>query len=210
MLESQTSAANQTKGVRRHYGLWAQTYGTPKDDGWFSHVRAREGRIVQELLALHGRMSVLDAGCGPGLYSAALKRQGHDVWAVDLCPEMIDRVKGMTDQALVADIQIMRLGRTFDRILCLGVMEFVCDPVATLINLRNHLSADGLLVVLVPRCGFGGWIYQRQKRNHGLEARLYSSRELRLIARNARLSYVAHRNPFFHNLAMAFRGRENK
>jgi SAM-dependent methyltransferase len=195
--------------VRRHYGAWAPTYGDPSDDGWFARVRSREGRLVDQLLALRGGESILDAGCGPASYAGALKQRGHEVWAVDICPEMIARAAGKVDRAQVADVRAIDFGRSFDRVLCLGVMEYVSDPIATLRRLRAHLSPGGRCIVLVPRRGIGGWLYRREKRKHGLRVHLYSAGCLRQMAGAAGLVYLSHRFPFFHNLVMAFAADES-
>ena len=160
--------------------------------------------MVEELLALEGSESVLDVGCGPGLYAKPLKRRGHEVWAIDFAAEMVAMVTGHVDHASVADIETFDLGRTFDRILCLGVLEFVAQPEAVFDRLRDHLAPMGRLVVLVPRQGFGGWIYKREKRKHGLTVRLCSESMLRRWGDGAGLSYVGRRIPFIHNLVVVF------
>jgi 2-polyprenyl-3-methyl-5-hydroxy-6-metoxy-1,4-benzoquinol methylase len=199
-----TMTPNQDDLVRRHYGKWADSYGDPANDGWFSHVRAREIRIVNQALALRGGESILDAGAGPGIYAVALKQRGHQVWAADFAPEMVAKLEGRVDRALLADVQTLDLGRRFDRILCLGVMEYVADPLTTLRRLADHLAPRGRLIVLVPRQGIGGWFYQREKKKHGLAVRLYSSHTLGHLATQAGLRPVARQLPFFHNLVMVF------
>jgi 2-polyprenyl-3-methyl-5-hydroxy-6-metoxy-1,4-benzoquinol methylase len=198
-------AANQLERVRAHYGAWASTYGDSADDGWFAHVRAREHRIVSKMMALRGGESILDAGCGPGLYAGALKEGGHEVVALDISPEMIERVKGKVDQALVGDVQTLRLGRTFDRVVCLGVMEYVTDAAATFRRLSEHVAPGGLLVTLVPRSGPGGWIYRELKRRAGLATQLYTPARFRGLGESVGLSFIGLRTPFIHNFVMAFR-----
>ncbi len=194
------------EAVRRHYGQWAESYGKPEDDGLFSFVRAREVRMVNELLALRGGESILDAGCGPGIYAAALHARGHEVWACDFAPEMVAQVEGKVDRALVADVTTLDLGRTFDRILCLGVLEWV-DARAVLPRLRRHLAEGGRLVALAPRTGPGGWFYARAKRKHGLSARLHSPSEMRVIAAQSGLRCTAVHTPFVHNFVAVFEPR---
>jgi SAM-dependent methyltransferase len=203
-MTSPSDPRDQIDLVRQHYGAWAPTYGDPTDDGWFAHVRAREVRLVDQMLALRGGESILDAGCGPGIYAGALKQRGHQVWAVDICPEMIARIANRVDHAQVADVRTLDLGRTFDRVLCLGVLEYVSDAIATLRRLRDHLAPEGRGLVLVPRRGIGGSLYRREKRRHGLRVQLYSAAQLRDLAGRAGLAHVGHRYPFFHNVLMAF------
>jgi 2-polyprenyl-3-methyl-5-hydroxy-6-metoxy-1,4-benzoquinol methylase len=190
--------------VRQHYGQWAGTYGDAADDGWFAWVRAREARLVYRELDLRPGVSVLDAGCGPGLYAKVIQGRGHEVWAVDFAPEMVERVRGQVTRCEQADVEELALGRKFDRVLCLGVLEWVRDPQKALVRLAQHLAPAGKLVILVPRTGPGGWIYQYQKRKHRLSARLYSPREMRRMGEAAGLRYRRTVTPALHNFIMVF------
>ncbi len=189
--------------VKRHYGTWAATYGAP-GEGWFARVRAREIRMVRSLLALRGGESILDAGCGSGLHALPLAEMGHEVWAFDLAPEMVARVRGGVTRCFVADAEELALHRRFDRVLCLGVLEFVRDPEEVLAGLLRHLHPGGRLVVLVPQTGPGGWLYRRAKREAGLDARLFHRDLLEAMGTRLGARLVAARTPFFHNLAVAY------
>ncbi|HTR49196.1 MAG TPA: methyltransferase domain-containing protein [Kofleriaceae bacterium] len=191
--------------LRRYYAAWAATYGDPSDDGWFARIRSRERRLVEELLALAGSESILDAGCGAGVHAKPLASRGHEVWAVDLVPEMVARVASHVHRACVADLEQLALGRQFDRVMCLGVLEFVADPGAVMRALADHLVPDGVLVVLVPRPTLAGRIYQLTKAWHGVSARPISAAELTRLGACAGLARTAVRYPFVHNVVMAFR-----
>jgi SAM-dependent methyltransferase len=190
---------NQVDQIRRHYGPWARTYGQPSDDGLFALVRARENQIIRSLLRLRGDESILDAGCGTGEMARSLKQRGHEVWAVDCTPEMIARVDGAVDRALVADLNLLDLGRRFDLILCIGALEFSPAPQALLHRMRRHLRPGGRLILLVPRTGPAGWIHRMLKRRHRLSSTLFSPRGLRRMGEAAGLAWRGHRIPFFHN-----------
>ena len=190
--------------VKLHYGQWAATYGDAADDGWFAWVRAREARLVYRMLELRSGASVLDAGCGPGLYARVMHEKGHEVWAVDFAPEMVERVSPHVTRSEQADVEQLQLGRTFDRVLCLGVLEWVRTPETALARLAAHLAPGGRLVLLVPRTGPGGWIYQYQKRKHNLSARLYSPSGMRRLGEAAGLRYRTHVTPALHNFIMVF------
>jgi 2-polyprenyl-3-methyl-5-hydroxy-6-metoxy-1,4-benzoquinol methylase len=190
--------------VKLHYGRWAATYGDAADDGWFAWIRARETRLVYEELDLPPGASVLDAGCGPGHYAGAMHARGHEVWAVDFAPEMVERARAHSAHCQQADVEELELGRTFDRVLCLGVLEWVRSPTTALARLARHVAPGGRLVVLVPRTGPGGWIYQYQKRKHQLSARLYSPSSMKKLGEEAGLAYRRHVTPALHNFVMAF------
>jgi 2-polyprenyl-3-methyl-5-hydroxy-6-metoxy-1,4-benzoquinol methylase len=191
--------------VREHYAAQATSFGSPqRESRLVTWVRAREVLVVREMLRLQGGESILDAGCGPGVHAQALAARGHEVWAFDLAAEMVAAVDGHVARRFVADVETLRLGRTFDRVLCLGVMEFVADPGETLTRLRDHLAPGGRLIVLVPRSGPGGWIYRFAKARHRLAARLYAPRKLRLLGEAIGLRCVGYATPFAHNLVAAF------
>ena len=66
--------------------------------------------------------TVLDAGAGAGRHSLALQAAGHQVHAIDVCPELVTTVlpqRGVLS-AERADIFTYCPGRTFDTILLLG------------------------------------------------------------------------------------------
>lgn len=199
-----TREQERAERVRRYYGRWAATYGDAADDGLFARVRAREKRLVGELLALSGGESILDVGCGSGVHCVPLAARGHDVWAVDAAPEMVARVAGRVAHAEIGDVGTLDLGRTFDRILCVGVLEFVADPRRAFERLRHHLAPGGAMVVLVPCPTIAGRVYQLTKVVHGLPAALYSASRLRALGEAAGLVYTACRRPFFHNVVMVF------
>jgi len=190
--------------VKEYYGRWAASYGDPADDGWFAWVRAREMRLVYKMLDIKPGQSILDVGCGSGVYAIELQKQ-HEVWAIDFAPEMVERVRGLVARCMRGDVEELALGRTFDRILCLGVLEWVRSPQAALARLAKHLGGEGRLVVLVPRTGLGGWVYRLTKRRDGLSVLLYSPSALRQMAEAVGLRYLEHRTPFPHNFVMAFR-----
>jgi SAM-dependent methyltransferase len=195
-----TISRNQIDRIREHYGPWARTYGDPADDGLLmALVRARENRIIRSFIRSRPFRSVLDAGCGTGAMSRELKAQGCDVWAVDCTPEMVARVEGHVDRALVGDLHDLDLGRTFDLILCIGALEFSSDPLRVLVRLRAHLVPGGRLIVLVPRTGPGGWVYHIIKRLHGLDARAFNLPSFRRLAAQAGFRWTDHRTPFIHN-----------
>lgn len=66
--------------------------------------------------------SILDIGCGTGRDLAALVKDGAEGFGVDALPEMIAYAQKVRPQCRwqVGDMQTVRLGRTFDAILCMG------------------------------------------------------------------------------------------
>ena len=111
-------------------------------------------RLVHEA-ALPAGGVVLDAGCGPGLVSAALLDAGLRVVGVDLSREMIERARKRCEahgeravflQVSVFDRQLDELG-PFDGALSRYVLHHVVDPMAFVTRQAELLRPGGVLVV---------------------------------------------------------------
>jgi SAM-dependent methyltransferase len=111
-------------------------------------------RLVQAAALPLGSL-VLDAGCGPGLVSAALLAAGHRVVGVDLSREMIERArvrcarhgeKARFFQVSVYDQSLEALG-PFDAALSRYVLHHVEDPLRFVRRQIELLRPGGILIV---------------------------------------------------------------
>jgi 2-polyprenyl-6-hydroxyphenyl methylase/3-demethylubiquinone-9 3-methyltransferase len=98
---------------------------------------------------------VLDIGCGGGLLSEALAREGADVTAIDLAPELlkIARLHGLESGIQVQYRQISAEGLAaeapgaYDAITCMEMLEHVPDPASILRACATLLRPGGRLFV---------------------------------------------------------------
>ena len=102
-------------------------------------------------LGRYSLASVLDAGCGTGRVTRELAARGLDVAGVDLDPVMLATGMRKAPQLawLVADLETVDLGRTFDAVLMAGNVMIFLTPGSegrVLANLARHLSPGGLLI----------------------------------------------------------------
>ena len=104
-------------------------------------------------LALAGREAgpVVEWGAGTGRLAAPLAAAGHDVTAVELSTEMVERGKrkGETVEWVVGDMRSARPERLYGLAVC-AFNSFLCllstdDALAFLRNAREHLIPGGLL-----------------------------------------------------------------
>lgn len=102
---------------------------------------------------LPGHISVLDYGCGKGLFAKALLSLSDFVecWLYDISDDYLtswsDKVP--RDQSACFDIPEGWAGK-FDVITSLLSLEHVCNPVREIDNLRSLLAPSGFLYILVP------------------------------------------------------------
>ncbi len=100
---------------------------------------------------------VLELGCGLGNLSIEAARAGHEVTAIDACPDAVkdlDRraqAEGLPIRALEADLVEWRATETYDTVVAIGLlMFFPCDDArAVLQEIRRAVAPGGVAAVNV-------------------------------------------------------------
>lgn len=142
------------KAQLRHYfnGVgferWSAIYGK----GDVSRIRqtVREGHDIMLGYAQNWVQeyceagSLLDAGCGTGLFSVAMAQRGFAVTALDIAPRMAAATQAAAMRAGVDDMQFITgdagsVGGQFDAVVCLDVL--VHYPREGFAALCGHLAA---------------------------------------------------------------------
>ncbi len=109
-------------------------------------------QYVAQRVTLRGAR-VLDIGCGGGLLSEALAKEGADVTAIDLAPELVKvaRLHGLESGVTVdyrvqaaEDLAAEQPG-SFDVVTCMEMLEHVPDPGAIIAACHRLLKPGGKL-----------------------------------------------------------------
>lgn len=148
-------AANASQAELDKFGALASRWWDPQGPQRPLHELnpARLG-YVRGRLELAGA-HVLDVGCGAGLLSEALAREGAHVTALDLAPELIDVAKlHLLESGLKVDYRLQAVEHlaaeapgSFDAITCMEMLEHVPDPAAVIRACATLLKPGGQLFV---------------------------------------------------------------
>jgi SAM-dependent methyltransferase len=95
---------------------------------------------------------ILDAGCGIGVFSAALLAEGAHVFGVDFSPKAIDFARRVTPGGTfnVASLETLPFKDEFDCVICIDVLFHVVDSTKwenALSSLLSALKPDGVLLI---------------------------------------------------------------
>lgn len=150
-----SSDTNFNQAELDKFGALANRWWDPQGPQKALHALnpARLG-YVADRMKLRGA-NILDVGCGAGLLSEALAREGATVTAIDLAPELIKIAKLHTlESGAEVDYQLTSIeslaeqqnGR-FDAITCMEMLEHVPDPGSILQACATLLKPGGRLFV---------------------------------------------------------------
>ncbi|GAB4534026.1 MAG: hypothetical protein Fur0020_00290 [Thermodesulfovibrionia bacterium] len=169
--------------VSEFYDKRADDYLKRMNSGFLKRIRQRELASVIKNLNPVKDDKILDAGAGAGYYAKFIaENYNPDILCVDISPRMVDNLRSLGLNAIVGDIEKLNLGdQRFNKILCLGVLEFCKDPSLALRNLTRYLHKEGFILILVPPysiLGIALFFYHLIQRS---KIRLFSNKKIREI-----------------------------
>jgi ubiquinone/menaquinone biosynthesis C-methylase UbiE len=137
-----------TERTRSAYEKWAPTYDTDPNP----HT-ALEYQPMLETLAARKGEKVLDAACGTGRYTAALRAQGVEVIGLDFSPSMLavarQQVPGVRFIEADLDEPLPFHDKAFNAVLCGQALKHLPDLVQPLTEFTRILREDGRVVFSV-------------------------------------------------------------
>jgi 2-polyprenyl-3-methyl-5-hydroxy-6-metoxy-1,4-benzoquinol methylase len=138
----------------RLFDSWAADYAAHYfDSSPASHFFSTRLAHVSALLDLPEGSNVLDVGCGPGMMIEPLTSRGIEFFGTDLSEKMIGACKKRVvhlDACHLAVSRIQQLPfreRSFDAVLCMGVLEYIQDDELAVRQIRRVLKPNGILIL---------------------------------------------------------------
>jgi len=154
-MSTSTAHANASPAELEKFGALAARWWDPQGPQRPLHELnpARLG-YVRRHVELAGRR-VLDLGCGGGLLSEAMAREGAQVVGADLSPELVDVAKlHLLESGLKVDYRLVSAEdlaaaepASFDAVACMEMLEHVPDPGAVLQACATLLRPGGRLLL---------------------------------------------------------------
>jgi methionine biosynthesis protein MetW len=99
----------------------------------------------------------LDVGCGTGnSYAGELRHRGVSYVGVDISPEAVEaaRAAGLDAQVIADAAELPFADETFDRVLCIEVLEHLFAPQDAAREVHRVLRPGGRLVVSAPNVAY--------------------------------------------------------
>jgi 2-polyprenyl-3-methyl-5-hydroxy-6-metoxy-1,4-benzoquinol methylase len=119
-------------------------------------VKNNAHTVAYDLICHRGperRLKVLDVGCASGLFGAALRRAGHEVWGVEQSPQAQaarDRLDHVVAGSVEDFLRSPEAAAEFDVVSFVDVLEHLVAPEAVLRQCKVLLRPDGAIVASLP------------------------------------------------------------
>ncbi len=173
--------------------------------------------VFMESPALRPDLRILDAGCGTGVTTFALRSaleargmSARRIDGFDLTPAMLDRFRARLDRTGVEDVHLVRANVLhleslpedwvdYDLVITASMLEYVprTELATALTGLRSRLREGGVLQLFITRNNF----LMRPLIGRWWSANLYTRSELRNLLKEAGFSEFSFSHfPFPHRL----------
>lgn len=94
--------------------------------------------------------NILELGSGLGSITLKIKDKGFNILPSDIDRSFLKILKKIDKKAIYLDVLNIKLGKKFDTIIAINVLEHLDDDLQSLKNIFNLLTTQGILILLVP------------------------------------------------------------
>ena len=139
------------------------------------NIQLRLAQVLSQIERHEWKGSLLDIGCGMGMFVEVAARSGWDAWGIDLNEHAVkwaqENVSPKVRYGTVADLDFAE--GSFDCVTMFDVIEHLDDPRQQLEEVWRILRPGGLLVLITPDAGAlvsralgAGWLEMKRAPEH--------------------------------------------
>jgi len=153
------------KETEQLFDQWPEAY-----DQWFSTpigslVKKYEAELILDLLKPEKGETILDAGCGTGIFILDILSSGSKVIGLDISLPMLiqagKKLKGFPFRMVLADMLHLPFPESlFDKVVSITALEFIWDAKAAVGELFRVTRRGGTIVVATLN-GLSPWASKR-------------------------------------------------
>jgi len=167
--------------LTEYYSNYDATYATQ----WQHGEQTFNKSVCKTILKYKKDGSILDVGCGYGLFLKQMRECGFDVMGIEQVPGAVEFIESNMKLPVfhgTAEAFFCLRSRKYDVISYLNVLEHVRNPKLLLTSAFEALSTDGLLVLCVPDSQVQLAIGRLRKRLGCKDPFLMSHRRVAMVA----------------------------
>lgn len=120
-----------------------------KTDGYYIQTRHEMLKFIPQNAG-----KILDVGCGEGQFGFQLKQLlNAEVWGMELDEKSAKVAESRIDKVLIGDLTLKidsLPNEYFDCIIFNDILEHLVDPYNTLLNIKQKLNTNGVVVSSIP------------------------------------------------------------
>lgn len=125
-----------------------------KDLDYFGMNKSRK-KCILDLAGNISNKNILDVGCGLGLLGKDLRKNGNNVFGIDVSNVALEAAKKELDEVMMVDLENNNwpddlLRQRFDLIIAAEIIEHLLYPEKLLEKLAKLLKVGGQLIITTP------------------------------------------------------------
>ena len=165
-------------------------------DKWFRKVMILRFKETLKRSANTSIKSIIDIGCGPGLYCVEFLKQGKEVVAIDLAENMLSIAKNHVNKHaadcedkisyLHANYLEYEFDRQYDSACLMGFFDYIKEPVEVFEKLKKDINKE--VYASFPKDGgFLAWQRKVRYKMRNCPLYLYTLEDIKSIMHKANL-----------------------
>lgn len=122
-----------------------------KQTGYYPKDRWEWGEVIKQIKQDSKPVSLLEVGCGSGIFLNRLKSIEHcKSIGIDTSEEAITVCKKKELDALCSKIEDFEMEEMFDYVISFHCLEHVTDPLGFVREMLNHVKSNGKIFISTP------------------------------------------------------------